>query len=63
MWFILFWLLGNAHTEKREEGQGLVEYALIIIFVGVVLIFLLTVLGPGIKNIYANIVNTIQGSS
>lgn len=38
-------------------GQGLVEYALILVFVAVVLIAILTVLGPGLTEIYANIVD------
>jgi hypothetical protein len=32
-------------------GQGLVEYALILIFVAVVLIGLLVILGPGIQGL------------
>lgn len=47
---------------SREEGQGLVEYALILIFVSVVLVFLLTVLGPGIANIYSNILVAVNGA-
>ncbi|GAB4463460.1 MAG: pilus assembly protein [Anaerolineae bacterium] len=43
----------------RERGQGLVEYALILIFVAVVLIALLTILGPGISNIYQDILETL----
>jgi pilus assembly protein Flp/PilA len=45
--------------EERERGQGLVEYALLLIFVAVVMIALLTVLGPGITNVYENLVNTL----
>jgi pilus assembly protein Flp/PilA len=45
--------------DERRRGQGLVEYALILIFVGVVLIALLTVLGPGITNTYQDIVNNL----
>ncbi|MCL5950812.1 MAG: Flp family type IVb pilin, partial [Chloroflexi bacterium] len=32
----------------REEGQGLVEYALILVLVAVVVIAILTLLGPQI---------------
>jgi pilus assembly protein Flp/PilA len=50
------WLLAHPVVRQRMRGQGLVEYALLLIFVAVVLIALLTILGPGIKNIYSNII-------
>jgi pilus assembly protein Flp/PilA len=37
----------------REEGQGLVEYALILVLVAVVVIVILALLGPAIGNISA----------
>lgn len=43
----------------REEGQGLVEYALILVLVAVVVIVILSLLGPAIGNIFSNIVNTL----
>lgn len=49
---------GRSTTE--EMGQGLVEYALILMFVGVVLVLLLMILGPGLGNIYSNIVETLE---
>jgi len=39
-----------------NEGQGLVEYALILMFVAVVMIVLVVMFGPGLGNIYSNIV-------
>ena len=42
--------------EPREEGQGLVEYALILVLVAIVVIVILTLLGPAIGNIFSNIV-------
>ena len=41
----------------REEGQGLVEYALILVLVAVVVIVILALLGPAIGNIFSNIIN------
>ena len=41
---------------KRERGQGLVEYGLVIILVGVVIIAVLTLLGPQIGNMFSRIV-------
>ena len=43
----------------REEGQGLVEYALILVLVAVVVIAILTLLGPAIGNTFSNIINSI----
>ena len=42
-----------------ERGQGLVEYALILVLVGVVVIVILSLLGPAIGNIFSNIVQLI----
>jgi len=43
----------------REEGQGLVEYALILVFVTIVVIVILLELGPAIGNAFSNIVANI----
>jgi pilus assembly protein Flp/PilA len=43
----------------REEGQGLVEYALILVLVAVVVIIILALLGPAIGNIFSNIINNL----
>lgn len=43
----------------REKGQGLVEYALILVLVSVVVILILTLLGPVIGNVFSEIVNTL----
>ncbi len=42
-----------------ERGQGLVEYALILIFVAVIVIVILALLGPAIGNIFSNVVRLI----
>ena len=39
----------------KEKGQGLVEYALILVLVAVVVIAALTLLGPTISNIFGTI--------
>ena len=39
----------------REEGQGLVEYALILVLVAVVVIVVLAVLGPLVANVFSTI--------
>jgi len=42
-----------------EQGQGLVEYALILVLVAIVVIVILALLGPAIGNIFSNIVRNI----
>ena len=42
-----------------EKGQGLVEYALILILVAVVIIVVLALLGPAIGNMFSNIITNL----
>ncbi len=44
---------------EAEAGQGLVEYALILVFVVLVVIVLLVLLGPAVGNMYSNIIGKI----
>ncbi len=41
--------------EDDEEGQGMVEYALILVLIAVVVIVILTVVGAQVKNVFSNI--------
>ncbi len=41
---------------STEEGQGIVEYGLVLILVAVVIIAVLTLLGPQIGNIFSRII-------
>ena len=43
----------------KERGQGLVEYALILVLVAIVVIALLLVLGPLIGNVFSTINTTL----
>lgn len=43
----------------REEGQGLVEYALILVLVAIVVIAILTILGPQIGNVFSTITESM----
>jgi pilus assembly protein Flp/PilA len=40
----------------KEKGQGLVEYALILVLVAVVVIAVLTLLGPIVGNVFSDII-------
>lgn len=47
---------------RMNAGQGLVEYALILVFVGVTVMLVLVILGPSIGNMYRNILDTIENT-
>jgi pilus assembly protein Flp/PilA len=38
-----------------EEGQGMVEYALILVLISIVVIVILTTLGHSVNNVFSNI--------
>lgn len=40
----------------EEQGQGLVEYALILVLVAAIVIVILALLGPAIGNIFSNVI-------
>ena len=42
-----------------ESGQGLVEYALILVLIVIVVIVVLALMGPAIGNAYSNIISAI----
>ena len=48
---------GYLAAQKREEGQGMAEYALIIALVAIVLAASLTSLQGGIANVFSTIVS------
>jgi pilus assembly protein Flp/PilA len=44
----------------KEKGQGLVEYALILVLVAIVVIAVLMLLGPIIGNVFSTINNSLS---
>lgn len=48
-------------SNKKEKGQGLVEYALILVLVAIVVIAALMVLGPIIGNVFSTVNNSLSG--
>jgi len=46
-------------TFKDHQGQGLVEYALILVLVAIVVIVILALLGPAIGNVFSNLISQI----
>lgn len=41
--------------ERPENGQGMVEYALILVLIAVVVIVILTTVGHRVNNVFSNI--------
>lgn len=48
---------------KQESGQGLVEYALILVLVAIVVIAVLMLLGPIIGNVFSTINSSLSSVS
>ena len=48
--------------EPREEGQGLVEYALILVLVSVVVIGVLTLVGTEVDMVFSRIADALSQS-
>ncbi|GMQ78641.1 MAG: hypothetical protein BMS9Abin02_1166 [Anaerolineae bacterium] len=44
---------------SHEDGQGLVEYALILVLVAIIVIAVLILLGPRIGNVFSQIINAL----
>ena len=47
----------------KEKGQGLVEYALILVLVAIVVIAVLMLLGPIIGNVFSTLNTSLSGVS
>ena len=54
--------MSTTRNKSMQSGQGLVEYALILTLVAVVVIGILTMLGPQVGNVFCNVTNTVNGS-
>ena len=48
---------------QKEEGQGLAEYALIIVLVSIVVVGALQLLGGQIDTVFTNITNELNSST
>ena len=46
----------------RERGQGLVEYALILVLVALVVIAVLLLIGPQIANVFSRVTNGLSST-
>jgi pilus assembly protein Flp/PilA len=46
----------------KEKGQGMLEYALILVFIVLVVFVILKILGPQIGGIFSRINNSLSSS-
>jgi pilus assembly protein Flp/PilA len=53
--------MNHQSFSKEQRGQGLVEYALILVLVAIVVIAALKVLGPIIGNVFTGINSSLSG--
>ncbi len=54
-------VLAGLYLPEEREGQGLVEYALIIVLVAIVVIITLSLLGGNINNTFGTTSNALKG--
>jgi len=50
-------------SQNREKGQGLVEYALLLVLVAIVVIGILSMLGSRVSLIYGTVACALDGNS
>ena len=44
----------------QQDGQGLIEYALILVLVSLTIILILAVLGPQVGNMYSQVSSALE---
>ena len=59
---MLSWYTALRTSSARQQGQGLVEYALILVLVAIVVIAVLTLMGKQIQDAFQDVVGTLQGN-
>lgn len=57
------WTKVQLSTLKNQEGQGMVEYALIIAFIAIVVIAGLVFLGPVIRDMFLEIGGELESTT
>lgn len=50
------------YMPREQAGQGLVEYALILVLVALVVIAILAIIGPEIGNVFSRVTNGLAGT-
>ena len=57
-----FWLKDFLGKFSREEGQGLVEYALILVLISIAVIVIMELMGTSIGDIFNQIIGALGGT-
>ena len=61
LFYLRSWMVSqNLAPSSTQRGQGLVEYALVLVLVAVVVIAILTLLGPQIGNVFSRVLCGIE---
>lgn len=45
---------------RKEQGQGMVEYALLIVLLAIVVIFMIEIMGGVVQGMYSSIVDAFN---
>ena len=53
----------TASLFNREEGQDMIEYALLAALIGIAAIAVIILVGPELKNLFQDVVNGLQKTS
>jgi pilus assembly protein Flp/PilA len=54
------WIHATLHRDDDERGQGMVEYALILVLISIVVIVILQVVGQQVNNVFSNVSNGLS---
>ena len=47
------------YRPQNDDGQGLVEYALILVLVAIVIVIILVVFGEALGNLYSTVITSL----
>ncbi|MFZ0214505.1 MAG: Flp family type IVb pilin [Candidatus Dormiibacterota bacterium] len=62
-WLQLWVLMGADRYRRWQRGQGMVEYALILVLVAIVVIVALGALGGQINSVFTHITATLKNNN
>ncbi len=51
---------GNRRVWDADDGQGMVEYALILVLIAIAVIVILHIVGQQVNNVFSNISNGLS---
>jgi Flp pilus assembly pilin Flp len=56
-------LSDNKQSQQRESGQGLTEYALVLVLVSLGAVAIMSLLGPSIRDLFAEVQANLAGAT